>query len=153
MLLCKSMQELNLPLYKFRLKEENKLVFIFDAIRKKYVVLTPEEWVRQNFIQFLITDKKYPASLVAVEIGLKYNQLQKRADVLIYNKLGQAHLMIECKAPEVKISQETFHQIAAYNMAFKVNYLVVTNGMDHFCCKMDYTTDSYEFLHMIPDFE
>lgn len=147
------MQELNLPTYKFRLKEENNLVFVFDAIRKKFVVLTPEEWVRQNFIQFLISEKKYPASLVAVEVGLKYNQLQKRADVLIYNKSGQPYLMIECKAPEVKISQETFHQIAAYNMSFKVSYLVVTNGMDHFCCKMDYTNNSYRFLQMIPDFE
>lgn len=147
------MQELNLPSYNFRLKEENNIVFIFDAIRKKFVVLTPEEWVRQNFIRFLTEDKKYPASLVAVEIGLKYNQLRKRADVLIYNKAGQPHLMIECKAPEVKISQDTFHQIAAYNMSFKVNYLVVTNGLDHFCCKMDYTSNSYQFLQMIPDFE
>jgi len=152
-LLCKAMQELNLPSYNFRLKEENNIVFIFDAIRKKFVVLTPEEWVRQNFIRFLTEDKKYPASLVAVEIGLKYNQLRKRADVLIYNKAGQPHLMIECKAPEVKISQDTFHQIAAYNMSFKVNYLVVTNGLDHFCCKMDYTSNSYQFLQMIPDFE
>ncbi|MCW3104578.1 MAG: restriction endonuclease subunit [Bacteroidetes bacterium] len=147
------MQELNLPSYNFRLKEENNIVFIFDAIRKKFVVLTPEEWVRQNFIRFLTEDKKYPTSLVAVEIGLRYNQLRKRADVLIYNKAGQPHLMIECKAPEVKISQDTFQQIAAYNMSFKVNYLVVTNGLDHFCCKMDYTSNSYQFLQMIPDFE
>jgi hypothetical protein len=147
------MQPLNLPTYTFKFKEQNNLVAIFDEIRKKYVVLTPEEWVRQNFIQFLIRDKKYPASLIAVEIGLKYNTLQKRADVLIYNKSGNPYLMIECKAPEVKISQDTFHQIAAYNMAFKVDYLVVTNGMDHFCCKMDYTSNKYEFLKMIPDFE
>jgi hypothetical protein len=147
------MKELNLPSYKFRLKEEGELVFIFDAIRKKFVVLTPEEWVRQNFIRFLIDSKKYPSSLMAVEIGLKYNQLQKRADVLVYNKQGQPHVLIECKAPEVKISQETFHQIAAYNMTFRVNYLVVTNGMDHFCCKMDYESNSYQFLQMIPDFE
>jgi hypothetical protein len=147
------MQELNLPVYKFRLKKENNLVFIFDATRKKYVVLTPEEWVRQNFICFLTNEKKYPSSLIAVEVGLKYNSLQKRADVLVYNRQGQPYLMIECKAPEVKISQETFHQIAAYNMSFKVAYLVVTNGMDHFCCKMDYTANSYQFLQMVPDFE
>lgn len=147
------MQALNLPTYNFKLKDQNGILFIFDSIRKKHVVLTPEEWVRQNFIQFLIQDKKYPASLVAVEIGLKYNQLQKRADVLIYNKQGFPHLMIECKAPEVKITQETFHQIAAYNMIFKVNYLVVTNGLDHFCCKMDYSENNYQFLKMIPDFE
>jgi hypothetical protein len=147
------MQDLNLPSYKFRLKKEDELVFIFDEIRKKFVVLTPEEWVRQNFIRFLIDDKKYPASLIGIEIGLKYNQLQKRADVLIYNKQGKPFLMIECKAPGIKMSQDTFHQIAAYNMAFKVNYLVVTNGLDHFCCKMDYETNSYEFLQMVPDFE
>ncbi|MCE3279437.1 MAG: restriction endonuclease subunit [Bacteroidetes bacterium] len=147
------MQELNLPTYKFRLKEQDDLVYVFDTIRKKFVVLTPEEWVRQNFIQFLVSEKKYPASLVSVEVGLKYNQLQKRADVLIYNKFGQPYLMIECKAPEVKISQETFHQIAAYNMSFKVSYLIVTNGMDHFCCKMDYENNSYQFLQMVPDFE
>lgn len=147
------MKILNLPAYNFKVKDQDGIRFIFDPIRKKYVMLTPEEWVRQNFIQFLIQDKKYPASLIAVEIGLKYNQLQKRADVLIYNKQGQPHLMIECKAPEVKISQETFHQIAAYNMSFKVNYLVVTNGMDHFCCKMDYSENTYQFLQMIPDFE
>jgi hypothetical protein len=146
------MQELNLPSYKFRLKKENEIIFIFDELRKKYVVLSPEEWVRQNFIRFLVEEKKYPASLIAVEIGLKYNQLRKRADVLIYNTKGQPYLMIECKAPGVKISQETFHQIAAYNMSFKVDYLVVTNGLDHFCCKMDYSNNSYEFLQMIPDF-
>jgi hypothetical protein len=147
------MQELNLPTYQFRLKKENELAFIFDDIRKKFVVLTPEEWVRQNFIRFLIEDKKYPASLIGVEIGLKYNQLQKRADVLIYNKQGSPFLMIECKAPGVKISQDTFHQIAVYNMSFKVSYLVVTNGLDHFCCEMDYNDNSYHFLKMVPDFE
>lgn len=147
------MKALNLPVYNFKLIDKSGVRFIFDAIRKKYVALTPEEWVRQNFIQFLIQDKKYPASLIAVEIGLKYNQLKKRADVLVYNKLGAAYLMIECKAPEVKISQETFHQIAAYNMSFKVKYLVVTNGMDHFCCQMDYNENTYQFLQMIPAFE
>lgn len=147
------MQELNLPTYKFRLKEENNIAFIFDEIRKKFVVLTPEEWVRQNFIKFLVNDKKYPASLIAIELGLKYNQLQKRADILIYNKSGQPCLMVECKAPDVKLSQDTFHQIAVYNMSFKVNYLVVTNGINHYCCKMDYSSNTYEFLPMIPDFE
>jgi hypothetical protein len=147
------MQQLNLPTYPFKFRDQNDLISIFDEIRKKYVVLTPEEWVRQNFIQFLIKDKKYPASLIAVEIGLKYNQLQKRADVLIYNKTGNPYLMIECKAPEIKITQDTFHQIATYNMTFKVSYLVVTNGLDHFCCKMDYDSNSYKFLQMIPDFE
>jgi len=146
------MQELNLPKYNFRLKEENKIIYIFDQFRKKYLVLTPEEWVRQNFIRFLVEEKKYPVSLISIEVGLKYNTLQKRADVLIYNTLGQPYLMIECKAPGVKISQETFHQIAIYNMSFRVSYLVVTNGLDHFCCSMDYTTNTYHFLREVPEF-
>ncbi len=147
------MQELNLPTYQFKLKQEEARTFIFDSIRKKYIVLTPEEWVRQNFLQFLIHEKKIPASLIAVEIGLKYNQLQKRADILVYDKQANPYLLVECKAPEVKISQDTFDQIARYNMAFKVKYLVVTNGMSHFCCLMDYTKNSYQFLESIPVFE
>ncbi|MCW3085895.1 MAG: restriction endonuclease subunit [Bacteroidetes bacterium] len=148
------MQELNLPTYSFKFKDDPAgYIRIFDAIRKKYVVLTPEEWVRQNFVQFLAIDKKYPVSLIALEISLKYNQLQKRADVLVYSKQGKPFLMVECKAPEVKVTQAVFHQIAMYNMTFKVEYLVVTNGLDHFCCKMDYEAGTYRFLQMIPDFE
>lgn len=144
--------ELNLPTYNFKFKQEGNRAFIFDAVRKKYVVLTPEEWVRQNFARFLISEKKYPASLMSIEIALKYNQLQKRADILIYDKSGTPYLLIECKAPDVKITQDAFDQVARYNMAFKVNYLVVTNGKDHFCCSMDYSSNSYLFLQTIPDF-
>lgn len=147
------MQVLNLPTYQFKVKQEGVRTHIFDAIRKKYVVLTPEEWVRQNFLQYLIQDKKFPASLIAVESGVKYNQLQKRMDVLVYNKQGVPHLMVECKAPEVKITQNTFDQIARYNMAFKVKYLVVTNGLKHFCCQMDYAQNTFQYLEQIPVFE
>jgi hypothetical protein len=146
------MQALNLPTYQFKLKQKGLNTQIFDAIRKKYVVLTPEEWVRQNFLQFLIQDKKFPSSLIAVEIALKYNQLQKRADVLVYDKTGSPYLMVECKAPEVKITQDAFDQIARYNMKFKVKYLVITNGLNHFCCQMDYTTNNYQYLENIPFF-
>jgi len=147
------MEPLNLPAFQFKLKQTGLRRQIFDAIRKKYVALTPEEWVRQNFIQFLIQNKKFPASLIAVEAGLKINQLQKRLDVLVYDKQGTPHLMVECKAPHVKISQDTFDQIARYNMLFKVKYLVVTNGLQHFCCKMDYSVNSYSYLETVPDFE
>ncbi len=147
------MQELNLPSYSFKLKQEKDKTYVFDAIRKKYVLLTPEEWVRQHIIQFVIQEKKYPASLVAVEIGLKYNQLQKRADVLVYNNSGVPLLLIECKAPEVKITQEVFHQIALYNMTYKVAYLLVTNGLEHYCCVMDYTNNTYQFLQDIPEYK
>ena len=144
------MEQLNLPTYKFKLKKEGEIIKIFDGIRKKYVVLTPEEWVRQNFLEYLIQEKKFPASLIAVEAGLKYNQLQKRADVLVYDKSGNPFLMVECKASSVKITQDTFDQIARYNIVFKVKYLVVTNGLNHFCCVMDYTDNSYKYLETIP---
>jgi hypothetical protein len=147
------MQELNLPSYSFKLKQDKDKIYVFDSIRKKYVLLTPEEWVRQHIIQFVIQEKKYPASLVAVEIGLKYNQLQKRADVLVYNNTGVPLLLIECKAPEVKITQEVFHQIALYNMTFKVAYLLVTNGLEHYCCVMDYANNTYQFLQDIPEYK
>lgn len=147
------MQALNLPTYQFKLKQEGEITRIFDAVRKKYVVLTPEEWVRQNFLQFLIQEKKFPSSLIAVEMGLKYSQLQKRADVLVYDKSGNPFLMVECKAPEIKITQDVFDQVARYNMNFKVKYLVITNGLNHFCCQMDYTTNNYLYLENIPFFE
>jgi hypothetical protein len=146
------MQQLNLPPYQFKMKKDGERIQIFDAIRKKYVVLTPEEWVRQNILQYLIQEKNFPSSLIAVEAGLKYNQLQKRADVLVYDKSGSPFLLVECKAPEVKITQDTFDQIARYNLIFKVKYLVVTNGLNHFCCIMDYTDNSYQYLEFIPTF-
>ena len=146
------MELLNLPPYQFKLKKADDRVQIFDAIRKKYVVLTPEEWVRQNFLQYLIQEKNYPSSLIVLEASLKYNQLQKRADVLVYDKSGIPLLMVECKAPSVKITQDTFDQVARYNMIFKVKYLIVTNGLNHFCCLMDYSDNSYRYLEMIPAF-
>lgn len=147
------MQPLNLPTYQFKLKQKGLNTQIFDMFRKKYVVLTPEEWVRQNFLQFLVQEKKFPASLIAVEMGLKYNLLKKRADVLVFDKTGNPYLMVECKAPEVKITQDVFDQIARYNMNFKVKYLVITNGLSHFCCQMDYSANNYKYLENIPFFE
>ncbi|MBA3971376.1 MAG: type I restriction enzyme HsdR N-terminal domain-containing protein [Bacteroidetes bacterium] len=146
------MQALNLPPYQFKFKETEGRLQIFDSFRKKYVILTPEEWVRQNFLSYLTTEKQFPASLIAVEAGLKYNQLQKRADVLVYDKEGAPFLLVECKAPEVKITQDTFDQVARYNMIFKVKYLVVTNGLNHFCCEMNYTDNTYVYLKDIPAF-
>lgn len=147
------MQELNLPFYEFKFKKENERLQIFDAIRKKYVVLTPEEWVRQNFMQYLIQEKQFPQSLMAVEAGLKINQQKKRTDLLVYDKSGLPFLMVECKAPEVKITQNTFDQIARYNIVFQVKYLVVTNGLEHYCCEMDYDKKSFVYLPEIPFFE
>ena len=147
------MQQLNLPPYQFKLRLNGTQKEIFDSFRKKYVVLTPEEWVRQNILQFLIHERKYPASLIAVEIGLKYNGMQKRADILVYDKQGKPFLLVECKAPEVKITQNSFDQIATYNKIFGVKYLVVSNGIKHFCCVMEYENSSFKYLETIPFFE
>lgn len=146
------MQELNLPRYSFKIQEENGKKLIFDDIRKKYLVLTPEEWVRQNFIQYLITEKEYPKTLISIEKGLKLNELQKRADAVVYNQSAQPIVLIECKAPHVKITQKTFEQIARYNMIFKVPYLVVTNGLNHYCCQISFEKNSFNFLEKIPTY-
>ncbi len=144
------MQKLNLPQYPIRLKEEKGTKYIFDPIRKKYLVLQPEEWVRQNFIQYLINDKSFPSSLIAIEKGLKLNELQKRADIVIYDNQAQPIVLIECKAPKVKINQEVFEQVARYNIVFKVPYLLVTNGLEHYCAKVNLKENSFEFLEELP---
>jgi hypothetical protein len=147
------MQKLNLPNYKFRLKSSENKTLIFDNLRKKYMVLTPEEWVRQHFVQFLIEEKKYPASLIALEKQLTLNNRKKRTDILVFNKEGNHDIIVECKAPKIKLTQATFDQIARYNLKLKANFLVVTNGLDHFYCKMDFENETYIFLKDIPNYE
>lgn len=142
--------QLNLPPYPFKLSEQDGLIYVFDELRKKKLVLTPEEWVRQHFIQFLILYKKYPKTLFKLEGGLKLNSLQKRTDILIFNKEGKADILVECKATTVKIDQKVFDQAARYNMIHQVNYLLVTNGLEHYCCKMDYEQQTYSFIEELP---
>ncbi|MGC9374566.1 MAG: type I restriction enzyme HsdR N-terminal domain-containing protein [Bacteroidales bacterium] len=146
------MERLNLPTYSFNIKFKEKRKYIFDFIRKKYVLLTPEEWVRQNFLKYLVEEKKYPASLIAVEKEFKLNTLSKRSDAVVYNRLGQPFLIIECKATNVTINQKVFDQIARYNIKLNVEYLVVTNGLVHYCCKIDVENQNYYFLKDIPEF-
>jgi len=146
------MEKLNLPQYPLKRKEEGGKQYIFDAIRKKYLVLTPEEWVRQNFIHFLIQEKGYPTSLVVIEKGLKLNELQKRADAVICDDNGLPNVLIEFKAPKVKIDQEVFEQISRYNVVFKVPYLIVSNGLEHYCAKIDFDKNSFEFLKDVPNY-
>ena len=134
------------------MKIVNQTTQIFDEVRKKYLKLTPEEWVRQNFIQYLNKEKKYPMSLMGVEKMVKYNDLKTRADIVLYNTDGKANIIVECKSPDVKITQDTFNQIAKYNSQLKVKYLVVTNGMKHYCCKTHYKTDEIVFLEEIPNY-
>ena len=147
------MLQLNLPNYDFKMKTEQGSRQIFDPVRKKMVKLDPEEWVRQNLIQFLHLEKKYPTSLMAVEKGLTVNGLRKRFDILCYNNDSKPLLLVECKAPSVKISQSAFDQISIYNLQFKVPFLLVSNGLEHFCCQLDYQNNSYSFLSEIPDYQ
>ena len=146
------MQKLNLPEYSFRIKFREGKSYIFDSLRKKFILLTPEEWVRQNFIQFLIVEKHYSASLIAVEAGVKVNNNPQRADLVVFGRMGLPVLVVEFKAPDVKISQQTFDQIVRYNMQLKVNYLIVSNGIQHYCCKLNFAENTYAFLPEIPDF-
>jgi hypothetical protein len=147
------MQQLNFSSYSFRFKNSENKVAIFDEIRKKFIILTPEEWVRQHVVQFLIEEKKYPKSLINVEKVLKINNLIKRYDIVVYKSDGSIFILIECKAPEVKISQSTFDQIARYNMTLKSNYLMVTNGLNHYFCQMDFENEKYHFLKELPNYQ
>ena len=146
------MQHLNFPAFEFRIKSSENRRRIFDIIRKKFVVLTPEEWVRQHTIQWLVYHKKYPLSLINVEKQLKINNLKKRYDVVVYNSEGGIDILVECKSFSTEITQAVFDQIARYNLDARANYLMVTNGMDHYFCQLDHSQEKYTFLEHIPDF-
>jgi hypothetical protein len=143
---------LNLPPYPFKIREEAEALYIFDEIRKKFLLLTPEEWVRQHFVKFLTTEKKYPRSLIKLEGGLTLNTLRKRSDILVYNTLGEKIMLIECKAPGVRIVQAAFDQVSRYNLVHQTPLIVVTNGMEHHYCKIDFTAGSYRFIPEIPEY-
>ncbi|MBX9888802.1 MAG: type I restriction enzyme HsdR N-terminal domain-containing protein [Flavobacteriaceae bacterium] len=146
------MQKLNFQQYDFRFKNSENKVSIFDEIRKKFIVLTPEEWVRQHVVRFLLEEKKYPKSLINVEKVLKVNGLRKRYDAVVFNTAGEIQVLVECKAPEVKITQATFDQIARYNITMNAQYLMVTNGLNHYFCQMDFENEKYVFLPQLPDY-
>ncbi|MCM4154589.1 type I restriction enzyme HsdR N-terminal domain-containing protein [Gramella sp. AN32] len=146
------MQKLNFPAYSFRFKNNQNKIAIFDDLRKKFVILTPEEWVRQHCVQFLKNEKNYPKSLINVEKQLKLGDLTKRYDIVVFEPEGNVNLIVECKAPKVKITQHTFDQIARYNSTLKANFLMITNGIEHFFCKMDFEAETYIFLKDLPEF-
>jgi type I site-specific restriction endonuclease len=126
---------------------------ILDPLRRKYVRLTPEEWVRQNFIQYLINEGKYPAGLLGIEVMFRMNKLKRRVDILVHDRFGKPLLIVECKAPEIRIDETVFEQIATYNMKYKVPYLIVTNGMHHYACTIDHEAMKFEYLLVIPLYE
>ncbi|MEM0543583.1 type I restriction enzyme HsdR N-terminal domain-containing protein [Flavobacterium sp. j3] len=146
------MQKLNFPSYSFRFKNSENKVSIFDDIRKKFIILNAEEWVRQHTIQFLLQEKSYPKSHLNVEKIVKLNDLTKRYDIVVFQPNGELFLLVECKATNVKITQETFDQIARYNLKLKAKYLMVTNGLNHYFCQMDFENEKYIFLPELPSF-
>ena len=147
------MFRLNLPQYEINITEKDGKRLIFDFLRRKYVALTPEEWVRQHFTHYLVEHKGYPKGLLGNEIELHIGDKKLRCDTLLYNKETQPRMIIEYKAPTIPIQQKTFDQIAAYNLLLKVDFLVISNGREHYCCQMDYEQRQYRFLPDIPDYE
>lgn len=143
---------LNLPARDLQVRSDGGTRSVFDPIRSKYVRLTPEEWVRQHFLGYLVSDCGYPSALIAVEMGFKYQEMMRRADIVVHDRRGSPFLMAECKAPEVPIKQTTFDQVSRYNRVVGASFLAVTNGMEHFCWSVDRASGRYEFLDGIPPF-
>jgi hypothetical protein len=148
---------LNLPAYNLKIIRKANKLYVFDNIRKKYILLTPEEWVRQNFTLYLIKDKKYPASLISLEFSFELNGLNKRSDIAVYSKNGEILLLVECKSPYIKINQSVFDQIFVYNVKIKAPYLIVTNGLEHYCCRINENSNqdgqSITYMEFIPEYE
>jgi hypothetical protein len=147
------MFRLNLPQYEIKIGEKDGKRTIFDFLRRKYVALTPEEWVRQHFTHYLTEHKGYPKGLMGNEVELHVGEKRLRCDTILYNIQAQPQMIIEYKAPTIQIQQKTFDQIAAYNLLLHVDYLIVSNGLQHYCCKMDYEHQKYLFLQDIPDYK
>ena len=146
------MLSLNLPTFAAKVKEKDGKHIIFDPVRRKFVALTPEEWVRQHFVNYLITDKGYPKELLANEVPLKLNGTSKRCDTVAYNRFLTPLMIVEYKAPHIEITSSVFDQIVRYNMVLHVRYLAVSNGISHFCCKINYENLTYSFLEGIPEY-
>jgi len=144
--------EINLPRYEIKFREQCGKRQIFDFLRRKYVALTPEEWVRQHFVHYLVSQKGYPKGLLANEVELVVGKKKLRCDTLLYNRLLKPQMIIEYKSPEIELTQRVFDQITVYNFLLHVEYLIVSNGRQHYCCRMDYDQRSYQFLRDIPDY-
>ena len=147
------MNQLNLPSYEAKIVTRNGKTMIFDPLRRKYVALTPEEWVRQHFVHYLTDSLGYPSSMLANEVELTIGQKRLRCDSVLYGLTAEPLMIIEYKAPTIPLTQKVFDQISVYNMLLHVDYLVVSNGLLHYCCKMDYEHQKYLFLKEIPRYE
>ena len=142
--------KLNLPQYDYKLRRDSDGVKIYDRLRLKYVALTPEEWVRQHFVEYLISEKGYPPTLMANEVGITLNGTRRRCDSIVVDHSGNVVVIVEYKAPSVNVSQTTFDQIVRYNMVLHARYLIVSNGLNHYCCEIDYDNSTYRFIPEIP---
>ena len=151
--ICRTMEHLSLPEFDIRLKREQETTLVFDQIRKKFVVLTPEEWVRQHFINYLVTELSYPKSLINVEQGLRYNSLLKRSDIIVFNRLGEPVILIECKSARHQINQKVMEQALMYNKTIGAGYVIVTNGLESACMHIRKDISKVEFLSQIPSFD
>ena len=148
------MVELNLPEYEYKVKKRDDGSWaIWDRLRARWVALTPEEWVRQHFVEWLITEKRFPAALMGNEVSLTQNGIARRCDTIVGDRAGAPLVIVEYKAPTINITQKTFDQIVRYNMVLKARYLMVSNGMTHYCCEIDYEKNNYRFLEEIPCYQ
>jgi len=146
------MDPLNLPTYFFRIKQGKEKKYIFDEIRRRYVLLTPEEWVRQHLVKYLVEVKQFPRALIAVEKGFSQLRRKQRFDLLIHDRHGNPLMIAECKAPSVEINQNAFDQASRYNQKHKAPYLLITNGRKHYCCQLNLVNRQYRFLDEIPEY-
>jgi len=146
------MQSLNLPNYTKKLSQIKGKHFIYDPVRRKNVSLTPEEWVRQHFVNYLITEKNYPKERIANEVTISLNSMSRRCDTVVYNQFLEPIVIVEYKAPSIPITQDVFEQITRYNICLRVGTLIVTNGLAHYCCRIDYQTSSYAYLTEVPEY-
>ncbi|QNF35442.1 type I restriction enzyme HsdR N-terminal domain-containing protein [Adhaeribacter swui] len=147
------MEELNLPAYAVQVKQADDNFYIFDFIRRKYLVLTPEEWVRQHFIHYLVQHLQYPKGLISPERGLKYNTLNKRTDICVFDTAGQVSMLVECKATSIKITETTIRQATTYNQNIRAKYVVLTNGLEHYCWQVDFKNNTVFPLASIPVYQ
>jgi len=148
----KPFPKLNIPQFELKIKEEEGKFLVFDIIRKSYFLLTPEEWIRQHFIHLLIDHYHYPKSLIKIESGLRYNNLFKRSDIIVYDREGKPFLLVECKSAEIKLTNTGFEQASVYNKTIKASFIVLTNGLSTFCCKVNQENGQYEFIKDLPSF-
>lgn len=147
------MNNLNLPSFQYKIKHIENKAYIYDILRKKFIVITPEEWVRQHFVNYLIGYLNYPKQLIANEVSIRLNSTSKRCDTVIYTKTLQPQMIIEYKSPDIELSQAVFDQVMRYNMVLRVKYIILSNGIKHICSRIDYENNRYIFLPEIPQYE